>query len=261
MLPDTDTASELEQLNRIPLVRLRELWTTLPQKLAQLQSRAEHLQSADESAGRMEMTLAMAGHALAEDGASIVRYFAQSAGHLAAALARRAAPDEGEHRGPYEAELFLNVVGAFGDDNAWQLCARLRPEQLRWPAHAAHATQAMYLAQLQRVLGGELLDPAAVRQIEQHCASVQANREDRRFVQPALAGLAALERHDERAWNLALAQLVEAHAQEAMDGDFQAQPEGLVCMRALMLARLGLDADLACRIDSAYLPLYLFSQD
>jgi hypothetical protein len=32
-------------------------------------------------------------------------------------------------------------------------------------------------------------------------------------------------------------------------------------MRALMLASLGLDAGMDCRIDSPYLPIYLYDQD
>jgi hypothetical protein len=257
MPPETD----FPLLNQIPAARLRELWTTLPGQLENLLQRPVRLASTDENAGRMALTLAMAGHALSEDGARIAGYFALSAGHLAAALAQRPPAEEGDHRGPYESELFLDVVGAFGDDTACRLCAGLRPDQLRWPEHAAHETQWLYLQQLQRILAGGRLDPAAAHEIAERCASAQASREDRRFVQPSVEGLAAVERTDERAWNVALAQLVEAHAEEATQGDFKFQPEGLVCMRALMLAGLGLDAGMDCRIDSPYLPIYLYDQD
>jgi len=253
--------ADFPRLNAIPEARLRELWTTLPEQLANLLQRPVRLESTDESAGRMALTLAMAGHALSEDGAVIAHYFVQSAGHLAAGLAQRPPAEEGEHRGPYESELFLNVAGAFGDESARRLCAGLRPDQLRWPRHAAHETQAMYLEQLQRTLAGDRLDAAAMQEVARRCASAQASREDRRFVQPALEGLAAIERADDRAWNVALAQLVEAHAEEAGQGDLKFQPEGLVCMRALMLAGLGLEAGLDCRIDSPYLPIYLFDED
>lgn len=249
------------QLNQIPEARLRKLWTTLPGQLANLLQRPVRLESADENAGRMALTLAMAGHALSEDGARIADYFALSAGHLAAALRQRPPAEEGDHRGPYESELFLDVVGAFGDDTARRLCAGLRPDQLRWPRHAMHETQAMYLTQLQRILAGDRLDPAAAQEIAMRCTSAQASREDRRFLRPSLEGLAAVERADERAWNVALAQLVEAHAEEATQGDFKFQPEGLVCMRALMLAGLGLDAGMDCGIDSPYLPIYLYDED
>jgi hypothetical protein len=257
MPPETD----FPLLNQIPEARLRELWTTLPGQLANLLQGPVRLESADENAGRMALTLAMAGHALSEDGARIADYFALSAGHLAAALRRRPPAEEGDHRGPYESELFLDVVGAFGDDSARRLCAGLRPDQLRWPRHAMHETQAMYLTQLQRILAGDRLDPAAAHEIARRCTSAQASREDRRFLRPSLEGLAAVERADERAWNVALAQLVEAHAEEATQGDFKFQPEGMVCMRALMLAGLGLDAGMDCRIDSPYLPIYLYDED
>jgi hypothetical protein len=253
--------TDFPQLNRIPGARLRELWTTLPGQLDSLLQRPVRLASADENAGRMALTLAMAGHALAEDEARIVHYFALSADRLAAALAQRPPAEEDDHRGPYESELFLDVVGAFGDNTARRLCAGLRADQLRWPRHAAHDTQALYLTQLQRILAGDRLDPTAAHEIARRCTAAQASREDRRFVRPALEGLAAVERADERAWNVALAQLVEAHAEEATQGDFKFQPEGLVCMRALMLASLGLDAGMDCRIDSPYLPIYLYDQD
>jgi hypothetical protein len=257
MPPETD----FPLLNQIPEARLRELWTTLPGQLANLLQGPVRLKSVDENAGRMALTLAMAGHALSEDGARIAEYFALSADHLAAALRQRPPAEEGDHRGPYESELFLNVVGAFGDDTARRLCAGLRPDQLRWPEHAAHETQAMYLKQLQRILAGDRLDPTATHEIAKRCTSAQASREDRRFLQPSLEGLAAVECNDERAWNVALARLVEAHAEEATQGDLKFQPEGLVCMRALMLASLGLDAGMDCRIDSPYLPIYLYDQD
>lgn len=255
MRPDTD------MLNQIPQARLREQWTTQQQKLADKLNSPVRLKSFDETAGRMAMRLAMVGHALSEDAERIAGYFSLAAGHLAAALAQRPAPEESEHRGPYQAELFLNLVGAFGDDVACQLCAGLRPDQLRWPEHPVHDTQALYLNQLLRMLGGERLDPDAVADIGRRCKLAQASRADRRFLQPSLDGLGALERDDERAWNLALAQLVEAHAEEATQGELALQPEGLVCMRALMLARLGLNADMDCSIDSPYLPIYLFDQD
>lgn len=257
MAPETD----FPRLNQIPEARLRKLWATLPAQLDNLLQRPERLASTDENAGRMALTLAMAGHALSEDEARIVDYFALSADRLAVALAQRPPAEDSDHRGPYESELFLDVVGAFGDDTARRRCAGLRPDQLRWPRHAAHDTQALYLQQLQRILAGGRLDPAAAHEIAERCTSAQASREDRRFLRPSLEGLAALERADERAWNVALAQLVEAHAEEATQGDFKFQPEGLVCMRALMLAGLGLDAGMDCRIDSPYLPIYLYDQD
>jgi hypothetical protein len=255
MQPDTD------MLNQIPEARLRAQWTTQQQKLEDKLNSPVRLQSFNETVGRMAMRLAMVGHALSEDADRIAGYFSLAAGHLATAIAQRPAPEESEHRGPYEAELYLDLVGAFGDDHAWQLCAALRADQLRWPEHPVHDTQAMYLSQLLRILGGDRLDPGAVHEIGRRCALAQASREDRRFLQPSLDGLGALERDDERAWNLALAQLVEAHAEEATQGELALQPEGLVCMRALMLARLGLDADMDCRVDSPYLPIYLYDQN
>lgn len=259
LLETEESASSL--LNRISAQRLRELWIELPEQLALLEQRPVRLKSFDESAGRMAMRIAMVGHALSEDCGQIVRHFALSADHLAAALSQRPVPEADEHRGPYEAELFLNVVGAFGGDDAYRLCAGLRADQLRWPEHAAHVAQAGYLSQLLRYFAGMPLDPAVMQEIAQRCASARASREDRRFLQPSLAGMIAVVEGDERAWRLALAQLVEAHAEEAAHGDLQLQVEGLVCLRALMLARLGLDAGLDCDIDSPYLPLYLYDQD
>lgn len=256
MPPDPDQITTMPALNQISDDILREDWADLGEQLAGLQPKKQ-----DESIGRVAMTLGLIGHAIDADEAQTLRHFRLAATHLARALAKRAPPHESEHRGPHESELFLNVIGAFGDSEAWRLCAALLPQQLRWPEHAQHQAHGRYLGLLVRHFAGNEPDDTDLRAVLSSCESPRASREDRRFLRPSAQGLDAVEQQDDTAVKLALAQLVAAHAQEALAGDLRLQFEGLACLRALMLARFALDAGLDVAIESPYLPLHLLEQD
>lgn len=247
-------------LNQITDSRLREEWTELGQTLAELRPTPGKPTEHDESVGRIAMTLGLIGHALDTDEAQTREHFTLAATHLARALARRAPPDGDEHRDPYESEQFLNVIGAFGNDEARLLCTSLMPQQLRWPEHAQHRAQGTYVGMLVQHFAGQKLDAAALQAVMSGCDSPRASREDRRFLRPSATGLDAVAHHDDTTVKLALAQLVTAHAQEALAGDLSLQYEGLACLRALMLARFAMNAGLDATIESPYLPLHLLAQ-
>lgn len=244
-------------LNQISQSRLREEWAELGQSLAELRPAPGKPTAHDDGIGRMAMSLGLIGHALDASPDETRPHFTLAATHLARALAKRAPPGEDEHRSPDESELFLNVIGAFGDREAWLLCTSLMPHQLRWPEQPRHQAQGTYLGMLVQHFAGQTLDDQALHAVLSGCDSPKASREDRRFLRPSANGLDAVAHQDDTAVKLALAQLVTAHAQDALAGDLSLRFEGLACLRALMLARFALKAGLSVAIASPYLPLHL----
>ncbi len=248
------------KLNRIAPARLQSRWREGGDELPQLQALQAGEGGYDAELGELALELGLVGHAIQQDPAPVAAHLRLAARHLSQALALRDEPDPQTHRSPYQAETWLNVVGAFGTEADRLTCAALQAWQLRSPSHAQHQTQAHYLALLQAWFGGKAPDAVRLRAIVVQCEGARASREDRRFVQPACLGLDAVARHDAQAWNLSLAQLVAAHAEEARGGDFKLQAQGLICLRALMLARFGRDGAMQCSVASDYLPLWLLDQ-
>jgi hypothetical protein len=214
----------------------------------------------NEIAGRLSLELGLYLYALEADEAEIRSCFTTAAQYLSLALAGRK-QDSDADRSPYEAEQFVNVIVCFGNEADCRGIAALQPRQYRNPQHKQHEALAQYLATLLPQLGGGEPSAPALRAVLARCEARTASKEDRLFLAPSVRGLLAVVEEDESAWNLALAQLTAAHAEEARTGDFRLLPDGFVCFRALMLAKLGMDADLYCRAASEYLPVLLLADE
>lgn len=248
-------------LNKITLERMRAAALLEAEWLeVLLQSPARSVREED-NAGRLALNLGFYHHVLDENSSTSRDYFVRAAAHCALALARRAAPGASEHRNIYDAELYLNAIGVFGSAHERRLCADLTRSQVSAPEHACDDAMAAYVGVLARHLGGAAPDQTTLDRVVQLCERVQASRLDRRYLLPSATGLLAVARKDAGAFNLAIAQLLSAHTQEAQKGDLRLLPQGLICMRAMMLAQCGRDAGLACSVASPYLPQQLLRQD
>ncbi|MGA3402727.1 MAG: Imm49 family immunity protein [Acetobacteraceae bacterium] len=217
--------------------------------------------SLDASAGRLSLDLALLLYALESDRTEIRQCFRQAALHLSRDLAARQPPDPATHRSPCEAEMHINVIASFGTQDDRGRIAGLQPWQYRNPPYPEHAALARYLAALLPYVSGAPLDHAALDAVAAACETDNATKEDRLFLLPSVRGLAAVEARDARAWNLALAQRVAAHQDEARAGDVRLLPQGFICLGGMMLAKLGRDKGMACRATSDYLPLFLLDDE
>jgi hypothetical protein len=235
--------------------------------IADLESRREvtltrpQLKSFEETLGRQSMELGLMSYALDLPADEVRAHFIDAAEHLARALAGRAEPEPEESRNPWEADEFLSVIGAFGTPDALARIGALPPSAVRNPPRPATEAVGRYLMALCPFLAGGALDRPALEEVIAACERGNASRDMRRFLRPAARGLLAAEAGDEDGWNEALAGLAAAQAREAQSGDLQLLPAGLMSLRGVMLARLGLARDLECRAVSDYLPLDLLEED
>ena len=213
-----------------------------------------------ESAGRVSLKLGLLRYALESDPDVVRQLFRDAAAHLTRALVLRQPPDENTHRGPWEAEEWLNVAACFAKDPDRKAVAKLEPWQYRNPAHREHDALARYLLVLLRHLGGQPLDTAGLLEVIEACGAANAAKESRLFLLPAARGLLAVESQNLDDWNYALAQILSAHGREARSGDLKLLPGGFISFRALMLAKFGLDRGMVCRATSDYLPLALLGE-
>ena len=255
----------MKELNAIPEDLARENAAFTRELLGDVLSDREAAARGDaafhESAGELSLQLALFLTALEASRGEVVRMFEQAAAHLAPALALRRPPVEGEHRSPWQGEQWIDVVACWGDAAAIRAVAGLRPWQYRSPARPEHDALALYLGVLLRRLGGAPTDGDALRSVVAACDSGAATREDRLFLRPAASGLIAVEAADADGWNYALAQILSAHAQEAREGDLMRLADGFLSVRALLLAKLGLERGLTLRARSPYLRVDLLGPD
>jgi hypothetical protein len=246
-------------LNNIPLERLQEAIEQVRARQAVTFTRPQ-LRRHQETLGRQSMELGLMGYALDLPQDEVRAHFISAAKHLSLALAGRPAPEPDESRNPWEAEQFLNVIGAFGTPEVISRIGALGLWQVRNPPHAATEAVGRYLMALCPFLCGHELDKSALHDVLAACERGNANRDMRRFLLPASRGLLAANARDEEVWNEALAALAAAHAREAQTGDLQLLPAGLMSLRGLMLAKLGLDRGLTCRAVSEFLPVGLLEE-
>ncbi len=253
------------KLNRISEDRAREDADATRNLLQRVLARPipqndQGLQALHESAGRVSLKLGLLGYALESAADSVRQLFQDAAAHLAPALALRRPPDADTHRGPWEAEEWLDVVACFGNDAGRRAVAKLEPWQYRNPSHPEHDALAGYLRILLPQLGGEPVDTSGLREVIEACGAANTAKESRLFLLPAASGLLAAESHNEDDWNYALARILSAHGREARSGDLQLLPSGFISFRALMLANLGRARGMVCRATSEYLPLFLLRE-
>lgn len=254
------------KLNRIAEDRAKQnadhTWGLLNRVLSQrVGPEAESRQSYHESAGRLSLKLGSLLYALEANPEEIWNLFRQAAKNLAPALALRERPDPDTHRNPWEAELFINVIGCFGDDEEWAAVATLQRRQYCNPERQDRDAVVRYLETVLRYMGGDEIDTATLAEVVQACGRPAASKEERLFLLPSARGLAAVAAGDEDGWNHALAQIVAAHAREARSGDLKLLPDGFISFRALMLAKFGMDQEMECRAQSDYLPLFLLEYE
>ena len=210
-----------------------------------------------DSIGGLSLSLGLLLYALEGNDYEIRTRFHAAALHLSLELAQRPPPEPATHRSPYEAELFINVIACFGSAEDRRRVATLQTWQYRNPVRAEHAAQSGYLELLCPYLGGAGLDLKRLGEVVMACGRTVACKEDKRFLAPSAKGLMALETGREAEWNYAMAQVLSAHTREAQSGYFKLLPEGLLCFRALMLAKLGMDRGWDAAANSEYLPLHL----
>ncbi len=246
----------MKPLNRIPLERLEEEWVELQAALQRLLA-AGPRPGSDEATGQTALQLGLIGHALQADATVVAGHFRLAAASLAQALAQRGAPTADARVNPYQSELWLDVVAAFGREADRARCGDLQGWQLRHPAHAETHTQAAFLALLQRAVAGQPVDVASTRAVLRACEAATASRDDRLGVAPSVRGLEAVARADALQLNEALAQRLAAHQEDALRGDYKRLYEGLVCLPALALVALARRAGMASVVVSGYLPTHL----
>ena len=206
----------------------------------------------DDDAARGTLTLDLAIYRLAggAEPVALRPLFRTAARHLARSLAAgpAAAPD------PWAAQDFLAVVGCFGNAEDRRQARRLDPARYHDPSNPRHDLICRTLGCLAQNLGGARLATAELRLVIAGCGAENASRAERLELLPLVRGLLAIEAKDAGGWNLALAQVTAAHAAEARWGAHRWRATGLVSLNGLMLLKRGLDAGLACRARSGYLP-------
>lgn len=250
---------DMKALNEIPEGRARENADRARGRLGRLLADGEAGRRGGrafhEAVGQTSLNLALLLYTLGEEDDQVPALLRQAARHLAPALSLREPPEPGEHRSPWQGEQWIDVVACWGDADAIADVASLRPWQYRSPVRPEHDAVAVYLDALLRHLGGAPIDADALGSVVAACEAGRATKEDRLFLLPAAAGLLCVAAGDAAGWNLALAQILSAHAQEARRGDLRLLADGCLSLRALLLAKLGLDRGLALRARSAYMPV------
>jgi len=124
-------------------------------------------------------------------------------------------------------------------------------------ALAFYAVLARYLDVLRNFLTSGKLHQEAWGTVEAECLRSNAARYDAQVNLAKLRALKAVSEGDGGNLNAAIATLIEDHENEARRGENQRSTRGFVCLPALMLAHLGAARNLACTIESPYLPLQL----
>jgi hypothetical protein len=208
-----------------------------------------------EGLGGLTLDLAIYRLAAGDAPAALLPLFRTSSRHLARSLT--SAPGAGPD--PWAALDHLAVVSCFGNTEDRRTARRLDPALHCDAADPRHRAVGRVLGLLAGNIGGVRLDAAQLIQVAGDCEAANASRDEHLHLLPLIRGLLAVESKEPRGWNLALAQVTAAHAAEARWGDHRWRATGLIALTALMLLKRGLDARLACRVRSDYLPQALFA--
>lgn len=242
-------------LNDIPETGLRDL---LALNLSMLNKLAARADDRPENRGKLLLDTALIHHALETD-TDIPALMGQAATALCSGLAAR--PDTPEaSRNPHLTLRYIAVIATFGTPDEAQSLTTLHPHQICAPPRPDHARAVALIDLLRPVLAGHPVNENAVAALQTDCADASASREDRRVILPIAQGLQAIQHSAAEPWNLAIAQITAAHTLQAETGGLRRLPTGLMCLEAMMLARLGLSAGLFCKATSPYLPLHLIGQ-
>ena len=186
----------------------------------------------------------------------VYTYFARAGASLTQMhLVRRREVEE--ERRPRDFATTVHLVVCFGAAEYRRTLSQVQSWQYCMPRNPDDEALVGYLEMLQAYIAGAGLDQQMATRIEQHCLEDTAPQADRVFLLPKVRGLQAVQRRDADTWELALSDLVKAHAHEAQRGQYRLLPEGFICVSALMLTKLGEEAGMMCHITSPYLPLHL----
>lgn len=254
------------KLNKIQEEQAREQlqWTrglVEESLVAPVPSDARARQTYHENIGTNFLQVGLFAYALEYEGAEVVHFFRQSAEHLAISLTLRKPADPDVSLNPWQTEKFLNVVACFGNASEKAAMVSLQEHQLCNPIRAHHEPLVRYLLAARAGFGDAPFDAAAFSTVVTACDSPQASKDQRLFLQPAARALVAIATENEDDWNYALAQILTSHAREARHGDLKLLTDGFISLRALMLAKWGIDQGLSCHVDSPYLPHQLLPEN
>jgi immunity protein 49 of polymorphic toxin system len=187
----------------------------------------------------------------------IVSHLRSAAEFYVAFLSKRAEPKEMETRFVGDFEKAIDLVVCFGKRELRGELAGIQRWQYNSPEHKEYRTRADFLEVEKRYIAEGVWDGDESERLENHCSSDQASKEERNFLLPRIRGIKAIAGSDQSGLQKAITDLVEAHKSEALRGEYRLMYEGLICLPALMLARLGSEKEMAVTLKSDYLPLSL----
>jgi hypothetical protein len=192
-----------------------------------------------------------------QDAREIRRHLARAGEFLLRAHTLRERPAANESRSPFEFEKTVSLVVCFCGFAERDTASKVHKWQYRNPVNVAHDAYGRYLELLQGFIVHTPLDAEAASAVENHCASDTANKWERTVLLPQIQGLRAVAAVDPGRWRRALSELVKAHEREATRGELKMARSGLVCLTGLLLAKLGMERDMRCDVQSPYLPWML----
>jgi hypothetical protein len=214
-----------------------------------------------ENLGTQALQVGLFAYALEYDDSEVIQLLSQAAHHLARSLTLRMPTDPDTSRNPWQTEKFLNVIACFGNPADQSAMVALQVHQLCNPIRPHHEPLLQYLLAVRAGFSEAPFDAAAFSAVVKACDSPQASKDQRLFLLPAARGLLAVATENEDDWNYALAQILTSHGREARRGDLKLLADGFISLRALMLAKWGMDQGLSCHADSEYLPLHLLAEN
>ncbi len=152
-------------------------------------------------------------------------------------------------------EKAVELVVCFGEKGLRRELAGIERWQYYFPEDDEYRTRADYLEVEKRFVAEGVLNEAELLRLEEICSSDQAPKEEKEFLLPKIKGIKAIVKGDEAALNKAIADLLEAHKREALDGVYRLMCDGLICLPGIMLAQLGRENNMAVTVKSDYLLL------
>lgn len=103
-------------------------------------------------------------------------------------------------------------------------------------------------------------DQAGWQQVESACTQNNADRFDAVVTLAKLRALKAVSTGDEATFNASIETLIKDHEDQALHGENQRSTRAFICFPALMFVHLGAARNLACTVQSPYLPIQLLNR-
>ncbi|WP_134496553.1 Imm49 family immunity protein [Microvirga pakistanensis] len=169
----------------------------------------------------------------------------------------RQPPNATDSRNPYEFEKAISLVVCFCDTSFRKSLGSFREDKYRYPPHLETQLFGEYLVELIKFLSRGTLDAEVLASVIKRAKADSASRDDHVFTLAKARGLQALQAGNVSEWERAVVELVDAHRDEALKGEYKLLADGFIALPALMLARLGMERGYTCRVNSPYLPFGL----